>query len=137
MGRTTLLVYAARLKAKATKLSAKHPELVVVEEDEFRRRHLVVTGKQAVGMLSTLKGRKRLAALVAVNSQESWSRSYECAEIKVAHADFTGASLDGANLDRVSFVKCKLSGGFAQESRPHSRCSELRLSRCDDRGGVG
>ncbi len=147
----TLFVYAVEGSAdhhRAETMRGGGVPLLVVSEDEFRRRHLLPTAEQAFEMLSAGKrDRTRLANLLELNRQPYMRSTDEYSTIALTKRSLQGASISDVSLCGLHFIECDLRGAdlagakwLAEAKRTDfrtanaKRCELVDSAECDFRG---
>lgn len=109
---TTLFVYTVEGSTdhrRAAKMRDDGAALLVVSEDEFRRRYLLPTADQACEMLIADKtGRTRLAKLLELNRKQYSRSTDEYSTIALTKRSLQGANLSGVSLCGLQFIECDL-----------------------------
>ncbi len=108
---TSLFVYAVAGSTdhkKAEKMRDGGAKLVVVSEDEFRRRRLLPTADEAIEMLSEKSGRTRLANLLELNRARYMRTTDEYSTVRLEKRDLRKAKLSNVSLCGLHFIECDL-----------------------------
>ena len=109
---TTLFVFAVAGSVdhrRAQKMASEGAAIVVVDEEEFRRRYLLPTADEAYAMLGDKKrGRTRLANLLELNRPPYMRTTDEYSTIRLEGRSLRGANLSDVSLCGVHFIECDL-----------------------------